>query len=575
MSIKKPLEEYIDNIKEFLQKGDFSNALNIINNALTDYPSNPKLYINGGNIYKINGDLENAEIYFKKALILHKSKEVLNNLSVIELEKYNYQQSIDYAMDAIKLDPSYSDAYYNLALSLERIGDYRQSINYAEKSYKLSKNIKHLVLLYRVLQNTCDWEKMDSIVSDLDSNIGNGIEHPFLNISRIDDEAINFIVAKSWAENNTFKIPTESNLKNDREKGKIKLGYICGEFRNHPTYHLIKNLFKHHNKEDFEIYIFSYNHENDIQNEIQKDVDQFISIDETNDKDAIKKISEFNIDILIDLSIIITNNRQKIISSRPAKKIISYLGYPGTSGYDFYDYIITDKIVTPENKQSYYSEKFLYLPRTYQVNSGIKYTKTKDLSKSDYGLPNDSIILSCFNQSFKIDRIIFESWVSILKKLPSTYLWILEDNEVAKENLTEYAELHDISSDRLIFAPRIDRNSHLKRLALADVALDTRIYNGHTTTTDALQSSVPVVTIMGKHFASRVSSSLLSSVGLEELIAHNTQEYEEKIIKLCSEKIYLNKIKEKLSHNISIQNLNDVKKFTYEFELSLKSILKN
>jgi protein O-GlcNAc transferase len=575
MSIKKPLEEYIDNIKEFLQKGDFSNALNIINNALTDYPSNPKLYINGGNIYKINGDLENAEIYFKKALILHKSKEVLNNLSVIELEKYNYQQSIDYAMDAIKLDPSYSDAYYNLALSLERIGDYSQAINYADKSYKLSKNIKYLVLLYRVLQNTCGWGKMDSISSDLDANIGNGVEHPFLNISRIDDESINFIVAKSWAENNIFKVPMKSNLKNNKKKDKIRLGYICGEFRNHPTYHLIKNLFKNHNKEDFEIYIFSYNHENDIQNEIQKDVDQFINIDETNDEDAIEKISGFNIDILIDLSIIITNNRQKIISSRPAKKIISYLGYPGTSGYDFYDYIITDKIVTPENKQSYYSEKFLYLPSTYQVNDGIKYTKIKDILKSDHGLPDDSIVLSCFNQSFKIDKIIFKSWISILKKLPATYLWILEDNEVAKENLIEYAELHDISSDRLIFAPRIDRNSHLKRLALSDVALDTRIYNGHTTTTDALQSSVPVVTIMGKHFASRVSSSLLSSIGLEELIAHNIQEYEEKIIKLCSEKIYLKKIKEKLSNNVYMKNFYDVKKFTHEFELSLKSILKN
>jgi protein O-GlcNAc transferase len=575
MSIKKPLEEYIDNIKEFLQKGDFSNALNIINNALTDYPSNPKLYINGGNIYKINGDLENAEIYFKKALILHKSKEVLINLSVIELEKYNYQQSIDYAMDAIKLDPSYSDAYYNLALSLERIGDYSQAINYADKSYRLSKNIKHLVLLYRVLQNTCGWGEMDSISSDLDANIGNGVEHPFLSISRTDDEAINFIVAKSWAENNIFKVPMESNLKNDKKKGKIKLGYICGELRNHPTYHLIKNLFKNHNKEDFEIYIFSYNHESDIQSEIQKDVDQFINIDETNDEDAIEKISRFNIDILIDLSIIITNNRQKIISSRPAKKIISYLGYPGTSGYNFYDYIITDKIVTPENKQSYYSEKFLYLPNTYQVSNGIKNIPMKDNLKSDYGLPNESIVLSCFNQSFKIDKIIFESWMNILKKLSSAYLWILEDNEVAKENLTECAKLYGISSDRLIFAPRIDRDRHLERLTLVDVALDTRIYNGHTTTTDALQSSVPVVTIMGKHFASRVSSSLLSSVGLEELIAHNAQEYEEKIIKLCSEKIYLKKIKEKLSDSIYMKNFYDVKKFTHEFELSLKSILKN
>jgi protein O-GlcNAc transferase len=575
MSIKKPLEDYIGDIKEFLHKGDFSNALSIINNALTDYPSNPKLYINGGNIYKINGDLENAEIYFKKALILHKSKEVLNNLSVIELEKYNYQQSIDYAMDAIKLDPSYSDAYYNLALSLERIGDYSQAINYADKSYRLSKNIKHLVLLYRVLQNTCGWGEMDSISSDLDANIGNGVEHPFLSISRTDDEAINFIVAKSWAENNIFKVPMESNLKNDKKKGKIKLGYICGELRNHPTYHLIKNLFKNHNKEDFEIYIFSYNHESDIQSEIQKDVNQFINIDETNDEDAIEKISRFNIDILIDLSIIITNNRQKIISSRPAKKIISYLGYPGTSGYNFYDYIITDKIVTPENKQSYYSEKFLYLPNTYQVSNGIKNIPMKDNLKSDYGLPNESIVLSCFNQSFKIDKIIFESWMNILKKLSSAYLWILEDNEVAKENLTECAKLYGISSDRLIFAPRIDRDRHLERLTLVDVALDTRIYNGHTTTTDALQSSVPVVTIMGKHFASRVSSSLLSSVGLEELIAHNAQEYEEKIIKLCSEKIYLKKIKEKLSDSIYMKNFYDVKKFTHEFELSLKSILKN
>jgi protein O-GlcNAc transferase len=416
---------------------------------------------------------------------------------------------------------------------------------------------------------------MNSILSDLDANIGSGIEHPFLNISRTDDEAINFIVAKSWAENNTLKTPMKVDINNNEKNNKIRLGYICGELRNHPTYHLIKNLFKNHNKEDFEIYIFSYNHENDIQNEIQKDVDQFISIDGTSDKDAIEIISKLNIDILIDLSIIITNNRQKIISSRPAKKIISYLGYPGTSGYDFYDYIITDKIVTPENKQSYYSEKFLYLPSTYQVNDGIKYTKIKDILKSDHGLPDDSIVLSCFNQSFKIDKIIFKSWISILKKLPATYLWILEDNEVAKENLIEYAELHDISSDRLIFAPRIDRHSHLKRLALADVALDTRIYNGHTTTTDALQSSVPVVTIMGKHFASRVSSSLLSSIGLEELITHNVQEYEEKIIKLCSEKSYLKKIKEKLSSNISMKNLNNVKKFTCEFELSLKSILKS
>ena len=575
MSLKKSLEDYVVTIQSCLQKQDFSNALNAINDALIDYPSNPKLYINGGNIYKINGDLNNAEIYFKRALEIHKSKGVLNNLSVIELEKFNYQKSIDYAMSAIDIDPGYTDAYYNLALSMERIGDYSQAIKYANKAYNLSKRTEYLILLYRVLQNVCDWEKIDEISDALDEDIGNGTEHPFLNISRIDDESINFTVAKSWAENNIYNSLVIKNANQNKEKGKIKLAYICGELRNHPTYHLIKDLFKNHNKDDFEIYIFSYNHDDDIKNEVQKDVHKFISLDNISDNNAIDLISGFNIDILIDLSIIITNNRQKIISSRPAKKVISYLGYPGTSGHSFYDYIITDEIVTPYDQQKYYTEKFLYLPRTYQVNSSKKFIKKDNVLKNDHNLPSHSIVLSCFNQSFKIDEPIFKSWVNILKTIPSTYLWILEDNELAKFNLTKYANSKGIESGRVIFAPRIDRNNHLKRLAFVDIALDTRIYNGHTTTTDALQTGVPVVTIRGNHFASRVSAGLLSSVGLEELVVHNIQEYEEKIIKLCKDRSYFKRIKEKLSNNENMKNFYDIKKFANELESSLKNILKS
>ena len=575
MSIKKPLEDYIKDIQAHIQIADLSSALSIINAALIDYPSNSKLYINGGNIYKINGDLGNAEIYFKKSLLLHKSKEVLNNLSVIELENYNYQKSIDYAMNAIDMDPSYSDAYYNAALSFERTGDYSQAKDYTDKSYKLSGNIKHLILLYRILQNTCDWKIIDSLSKDLDENIGNGLEHPFLNISRIDDESINYLVAKSWAENNEYKISAVSNLRYDIKNDKIKIGYICGELRNHPTYYLIRNLFKNHSKEDFDIYIFSYNHDNTAHDEIKKDVYKFVDLNDISDEDAVNLISDCGIDILIDLSIIITNNRQKIISARPAKKIISYLGYPGTSGYSFYDYIITDKIVTPIEQQKYYSEKFLYLPNTYQVNSGERFVKNKSILKKDHGLPKNSIVFSCFNQSFKIDEIFFKSWINVLKTVPSSCLWILEDNDLAKINLIKYAELHNIDPKRLIFAPRIDRESHLERLMLADIALDTRIYNGHTTTTDALQASVPVVTLLGKHFSSRVSSSLLTSIGLEDLMTHDIKEYEEKIIELSTNEVYLKEIKEKLSNSIYIKKSFDAKKFTYELEGSLKSIFKN
>jgi protein O-GlcNAc transferase len=151
----------------------------------------------------------------------------------------------------------------------------------------------------------------------------------------------------------------------------------------------------------------------------------------------------------------------------------------------------------------------------------------------------------------------------------------LEDNDLAKTNLIKYAELHNIGPERLIFAPRIDRESHLERIMLADIALDTRVYNGHTTTTDALQACVPVVTLLGKHFASRVSSSLLMSIGLEDLITYDIQEYEEKIIELSTNEIYFKEIKEKLSNNEYITNFYDVKKFTHELESSLKSIFKN
>ena len=575
MSIKKPLEDYVKDIQAHIQKSDLSSALSIINDALIDYPSNSKLYINGGNIHKINGDLSNAEIYFKKSLLLYKSKEVLNNLSVIELENYNYQKSIDYAMNAIEMDPSYADAYYNAALSFERIADYSQAKDYADKSYKLSGNIKHLILLYRILQNICDWKIMDSLSKDLDENIGDGLEHPFLNISRIDNESTNYLAARSWAKNNEYKIPIVNNLKCDIKNNKMKIGYICGELRNHPTYHLIRNLFKNHSKKDFDIYIFSYNHDNTAYDEIKKDVYKFIDLSNISDEGAVNLISDFNIDILIDLSIIITNNRLKIISSRPAKKIISYLGYPGTSGYDFYDYIITDKIVTPIDQQKYYSEKFLYLPNTYQVNSGERFIKNKSILKKDHGLPENSIVFSCFNQSFKIDEIFFKSWISILKTVQSSYLWILEDNDLAKTNLIKYAELYNIGPERLIFAPRIDRESHLERIMLADIALDTRVYNGHTTTTDALKACVPVVTLLGKHFASRVSSSLLMSIGLEDLITYDIQEYEEKIIELSTNEIYFKEIKEKLSNNEYSTKFYDVKKFTHELESSLKSIFKN
>ena len=571
MSAKKLLDDYVTDIQLQLSEGNFDQALKEIQSALVSYPTKPKLYINGGNIYKLVGDIDNAELYFAKALSIHKSKEVLNNLSVIHIERRNYDQAISLAREAIEMDPAYVDAMYNLALSQDSLGNYDEAEKYSSKACSLNdyKDSRYLVLLIRILQNTCNWKDIDEISKMLDQYIGDGVEHPFLNISRTDNEEINYKVACSWKKKNIQR-------NNDTKKfnKKIKLGYLCGEFRNHPTYHLIKNLFKHHDQSNFEVYIFSYNH-NDAEKEyIEDNVYKFVNINDLDNEKASELIKGYDLDILIDLAIFITNNRQDIINNDSAKKIISYLGYPGSSGSKIYDYILTDQIVTPISQQKYYTEKFLYMPRTYQVNDGERiYLHKKLTNKKDHGLPEKSIILSCFNQSFKIDNLMLNCWIDILNETQDTYLWLLEDNEISKNNIYSYAEKSGIDSNRIIFAPRVNRSDHLDRLNLSDITLDTRIYNGHTTTTDSVQCAIPVVTLMGNHFASRVSSSILQAVGLDELITENISDYKSLVIKLTKDSTYLDEIKNKLrEENQYLKDFYDLKKFTKELENNLNKI---
>tara|TARA_B100001559_G_scaffold264311_1_gene230049 strand:- start:174 stop:827 length:654 start_codon:yes stop_codon:yes gene_type:complete len=214
------------------------------------------------------------------------------------------------------------------------------------------------------------------------------------------------------------------------------------------------------------------------------------------------------------------------------------------------------------------------MPRTYQVNDGERiYLNKKLTSKKDHGLPEASLILSCFNQSFKIDKLMFNCWVDILNKVDDAYLWLLEDNEISKNNIYSYAEKQGIESNRVIFAPRVNRQDHLDRLKLSDVTLDTRIYNGHTTTTDSIQCAVPVVTLMGNHFASRVSASILQAVGLNDLITKNILDYKSLVIKLATKPDYLDEIKNKLKGESSfINDFYDLKKFTKELEDNLNKI---
>ena len=542
MNAKKTLEEFISDTKKHLESEEYDSALKILLGAIKVYPNEPSLIINIGNIHKHRGRPRQAENYYKKALEIKESKEAYNNLSVIYLDANSIELSISHSVKAIEIDANYVDAHYNAALALERTEEYNDAKDHINFILKIDKNNKKaLVVLFRIYQNICNWKDMISIQNKLDDMVGNGEEHPFVGVSRSEDLAANFKIASSYANKNYTKFETTSKFGmvgggaevSSPEEEKIKIGYICGEFRNHPTYHLIKNLFKSHNSKKFNIFLFSFRHDEKIKEKLKEDVYKFFDITEITDTSAAEIIKEYKLDVLIDLTVIISRNRINILKAKPAKNIISYLGFPGTSGHNFYDYILTDKIVAPEEHQPFYTEKFLYLPNCYQINDGLSnFSKTKT-TRNEHLLPKNAFVLACFNQSFKLDKTTFDCWIEILRELPDSILWLLDDNKVAQQNLSNYIKKKNIDEKRLIFAEKLSREKHIERLKLADVALDTRIYNGHTTTIDALQAGIPVVTKTGSHFASRVSTSLLLSLGLDELCCEDLISYKEKVIELC------------------------------------------
>tara|TARA_B100000700_G_C14828256_1_gene753262 strand:- start:123 stop:962 length:840 start_codon:yes stop_codon:yes gene_type:complete len=251
---------------------------------------------------------------------------------------------------------------------------------------------------------------------------------------------------------------------------------------------------------------------------------------------------------------------------------LNYLGYPGTSGSKFIDYIVADKILIPKENQKYYSEKIIYLPNTYQPRDSSQKICNKTYKKEDLGLPENSFVFCCFNQNYKITPNIFSIWMKLLKRIDNSVLWLLEENQTASSNLKKEAEKKGIKSDRIIFAKRMAQPEHLARHKLADIFVDTFPYNAHTTCSDALWSNLPVITLTGQSFASRVGASILNAIDLKELITTTEEEYENLLFKLATDKEELEKIKNKLKKNKIKKPLFDTKLYTKNLETAYTKI---
>ena len=418
----------------------------------------------------------------------------------------------------------------------------------------------------------CDWINFDIECAHLTSSVRNKKANTepfaFLGISSSPDDQLQ--CAKLWVAEKypPFQKPIwrGEHYRHDR----IRVAYVSADFHQHATSYLMAGMFECHDKSRFEITAISIGPEDssEMRRRLRRSFEHFIDAKALSDAEIASRISEAEIDILIDLKGFTQDARTNVFAQRPAPIQVNYLGYPGTMGASYIDYIIADQTVIPDECRKFYSEKVAVLPNTYQVNDRKRVISDKAFTRSDVGLPSQGFVFCCFNSKYKITPRIFDRWMRILKQVEGSVLWLLEDNTSAASNLKKEAVARGVSSERLVFAKRMPLPEHLARHKLADLFLDTLPYNAHTTASDALWAGLPVLTCIGETFAGRVAASLLNAIHLPELITTTPEAYEQTAVDLATHPEKLAAIRHKLAENRLTTPLFDTKRFTKHIEVA-------
>jgi len=417
--------------------------------------------------------------------------------------------------------------------------------------------------------SVCDWSFRGKLNI---SRIGCWDVHAttFPMLAAEDDPKRQLLRSTLWAKA-TIPQPKFEGKPFARALNRPRIGYLTSDFYEHATMHLISGLLRQHEKSKFEIHIFNYGKTelDKIARGVKDEVEFYHDLSSFSDRKAWSYIRDIGLDIAIDLKGYTHGTRTHLLSQRLAPVQMNYLGYPGSLGAEFIDYIIADNIVIPNSHEKFYSEKVIRLPHCYQPNDSSRRISDFTSSKSDLGLPEAGVVLCCFNNNYKIGEREFEIWMRIMNQVDQSVLWLLDSNQWSKTNITQEAHRRGVDPKRIVFAARAPLPEHLARHVHADIFLDTFNYNAHTTASDALWAGLPIVTKIGEQFAARVAASLLTSIGLEELICRSETEYEHKILAITTDKKEIDRLKGILRRNRLSYPLFDTERYVKNFECAL------
>ena len=478
---------------------------------------------------------------------------------------------------AIALRPESAGSHRDRATTLQNLGRYAEALAGYEQAMALNQGLDFLPgMLAHARLTVCDWRHVQQDATALADGIARGerAAMPFPVVALTDSPAL---------QRRAAEILVRARYPGDRASppgaartpaGKLRIGYFSADLYNHATAYLMAEVLERHDRHAFEVTAFSFGPDSrdEMRQRLEASVDRFIDIRHQADRDVAALARSVGIDIAVDLKGFTKDFRTGIFAFRAAPIQVNWLGYPGTMGAGFIDYIIADPVLIQDQDLQHYSEKIVWLPDTYQPNDRQRRIDGQAPARVEAGLPANGFVFCCFNNSYKITPDVFAIWMRILQQVDGSVLWLLHDNDMAAANLRHAAAQSGVAPARLVFARRLPLAEHLTRHRLAGLFLDTLPYNAHTTASDALWAGLPVLTRAGATFAGRVAASLLHAVGLPDLITATAAEYQAKAVMFARNADALAEIRQRLARNRPTAPLFDSARFTCNLETAYRAM---